>query len=270
MIGTFVGIYKFILNALPILGLRFKIASDRKVHLSQWDALDIHVDSDRPEPGARTPSSPWGSDAESSGGGLYMTPKKPAKSCLKEPNSPITPLNEFRPQSPPSDDAEEPSSNSLSLTGTSSQTPSRSPSPEIKITSMKERTARHAHFPTEFIVETTPRAKFQELQPETMQHALNHPGHLSSSTQAAFSLMREKGYTYKRWHSAVAGSIAGAVAIMMEQKSNRLAVSQQMFVRGLQGSFNLWSEKTGITVPFGSVWVFALWYVYFNFGLTLS
>lgn len=252
MIGTFIGIYKFILNALPILGLRFKIASQRKVHLSQWDALDIHVDSDRPEAGARTPSSPWSSDVE---GSIYMASKKPTKSCLKESSSPTTPTKELSPLSP---GEEEP--NSQPLTDTDQQSPSRSPSPDVKITSIKERTARHAHFPTEFVVEKSPKAKFKDLQPETAQHALTHPGHLSSSTQAAFALMREKGYTYKRWHAAVAGSIAGAVAIMMEQKSNRLAVSQQMFVRGLQGTFNLWSDKTGITVPFGSVWVFALWW----------
>ncbi|KAG8860496.1 hypothetical protein FRB96_003750 [Tulasnella sp. 330] len=243
MLGTFVGVYRFILNALPILGLRFKIANERRSHLSQWDALDIQVESDPDDNGAHTPSSPWNSDVES---GLYISSKKqPKKSCLKG-SSPVLAL----PQELPS------ALESTRTTASQSQVSSRSPSPDPS-SSMngKERSPRRIHFNPN--LEMTPKLKPRQLQPETADHAIRHPGHLSTRTQAAFALMREKGYTYKRWHAAVAGTVAGAVAILMEQKSNRLAVSQQMFVRGLQGTFNVWSERTGVTVPFGSVWVFA-------------
>ncbi|KAG8987738.1 hypothetical protein FRB93_004398 [Tulasnella sp. JGI-2019a] len=253
MLGTFVGVYRFILNALPILALRFKIASKRRDHISQWDALDIRVDTGIDDNGSRTPTSPWGSDVES---GLYMTSKKqPPKSCLKGgsgspiSNSPVPPISLELPTSALASTSE------TSQVSSESQVSTRPPSPDITAGKGK----RRIHFSTDNLrVETTPRARPRQLHVETAAHAVRHPGHLSTKTQAAFALMREKGYSYKRWHAAVAGTVAGAFAILMEQKSNRLAVSQQMFVRGLQGTFNVWSERTGVTVPFGSVWVFAL------------
>lgn len=252
MLGTFVGVYRFILNALPILGLRFKIANERRSHLSQWDALDIRVESDPDDNGAHTPSSPWNSDVES---GLYMasSKKQPSKSCLKGGSPVRTPTQEL-----PS------AMESTRTTASQSQVSSRAPSPDIIASQAigKEKSPRRIHFSADHLnLELTPRSKPRQLQPETADHAIRHPGHLSTRTQAAFALMREKGYTYKRWHAAVAGTVAGAMAILMEQKSNRLAVSQQMFVRGLQGTFNVWSERTGVAVPFGSVWVFAFWCV---------
>lgn len=238
MLGTFVAVYKFILNALPILGLRFRLANQRRHHVSQFDALDINVDSDVDDIEAQSPSSSYpNSDAEV---GLLMAPRRPAKPCLKDTSSTHT-----EPSTPAS----------LSISGRSSPTPS----PDYRQSTEKETSTKHVYFSVDPNVDTTPKVRGREMEPETAKHAFRHPGHLSSSTQAAFALMREKGYAYKRWHSTIAGSAAGAAAILMEKKANRLAVSQQMFVRGLQGSFNFWSERTGISVPFGSVWVFALW-----------
>ncbi|KAG9035196.1 hypothetical protein FRB95_011930 [Tulasnella sp. JGI-2019a] len=82
--------------------------------------------------------------------------------------------------------------------------------------------------------------------------------HLSSSTTRRLSNARDRGYIFEPWQAAVAGGVAGGVAILLERSSNRSAVGQQMFVRGLQGVYNAWSKRTGIVVPYGSVCVFGL------------
>ncbi|KAG8863371.1 hypothetical protein FRB96_008863 [Tulasnella sp. 330] len=82
--------------------------------------------------------------------------------------------------------------------------------------------------------------------------------HLSSSTTRRLSNARERGYVFEPWQAAVAGCTAGGLAILLEKPSNRSGVGQQMFVRGLQGVYNAWSLKTGIIVPYGSVYVFGL------------
>ncbi|OJT15479.1 hypothetical protein TRAPUB_7350 [Trametes pubescens] len=61
------------------------------------------------------------------------------------------------------------------------------------------------------------------------------------------------------WYSAFAGSVAGAIAIMFEKRGRRVGIAQQMFVRGLQGSFNAMSVKSGFKIPHGDVIVFTLW-----------
>ncbi|CAG7853131.1 SubName: Full=Uncharacterized protein {ECO:0000313/EMBL:CCA72720.1} [Serendipita indica DSM 11827] len=67
--------------------------------------------------------------------------------------------------------------------------------------------------------------------------------------------IRKKG---RRWHAALAGAIAGGLAVLWETKERRLGIAQQLFVRGLQGSWNAFSAKKGIKVPFGSVIVFSM------------
>ncbi|KAF7984719.1 hypothetical protein HWV62_11642 [Athelia sp. TMB] len=62
----------------------------------------------------------------------------------------------------------------------------------------------------------------------------------------------------RRWQSALAGAAAGGAAIMCEREGNRLGVAQQMFVRGLQGSYNAFSQKHGVRIPHGDTLVFAL------------
>ncbi|KIJ69733.1 hypothetical protein HYDPIDRAFT_142266 [Hydnomerulius pinastri MD-312] len=62
----------------------------------------------------------------------------------------------------------------------------------------------------------------------------------------------------RRWHAVVAGAIAGGVAIMFEKRSRRVTIAQQMFVRGLQGSYNAFTSKHGFHLPNGEVLVFCL------------
>ncbi|KAG8786646.1 hypothetical protein FRC15_010986 [Serendipita sp. 397] len=78
---------------------------------------------------------------------------------------------------------------------------------------------------------------------------------LSKQAKAHELLIRKKG---RRWHAALAGAIAGGLAVLWEKQDRRLGIAQQLFVRGLQGSWNAFSEKKGIKIPFGSVIVFSM------------
>ncbi|KAH9833869.1 uncharacterized protein C8Q71DRAFT_179302 [Rhodofomes roseus] len=78
---------------------------------------------------------------------------------------------------------------------------------------------------------------------------------LSTSAQAHQVWVHKRT---RRWYSVLAGSAAGAIAVCFEKKSRRVAIAQQMFVRGLQGSFNAFSEKHGVSIPHGDVLVFGL------------
>lgn len=97
---------------------------------------------------------------------------------------------------------------------------------------------------------------------------------LSSSAQVHQSWVRKKT---RRWHSVLAGAVAGAVAVSFEKRSRQTIIAQQLFVRyvllnpsinsrgllfgsGLQGSYNAYSEKRGFHIPHGEVLVFALAY----------
>jgi hypothetical protein len=81
---------------------------------------------------------------------------------------------------------------------------------------------------------------------------------LSLSKSAQLSLIRKQT---RRWHAALAGAIAGGCAILCEKRNRRGVIAQQLFVRGLQGSYNAFSTKHGLYVPNGDVIVFALAYV---------
>ncbi|TFK43977.1 hypothetical protein BDQ12DRAFT_623280 [Crucibulum laeve] len=78
---------------------------------------------------------------------------------------------------------------------------------------------------------------------------------LSLSARAQLVLIRKKT---RRWHAALAGAVAGGLAIMWEKRSRRAIIAQQMFVRGLQGSYNAYTTRRNIRVPHGDVLVFAL------------
>ncbi|KAG5642687.1 hypothetical protein DXG03_002345 [Asterophora parasitica] len=78
---------------------------------------------------------------------------------------------------------------------------------------------------------------------------------LSLSANAQLALIRKKT---RRWHAAFAGFIAGGLAIMWEKRGRRGVIAQQMFVRGLQGSYNAYTTKRNIKVPHGDVLVFTL------------
>lgn len=78
---------------------------------------------------------------------------------------------------------------------------------------------------------------------------------LSTTAQAHQVWVRKRT---SRWHSAIAGAIAGGLAIMFEKKSRRTVIAQQLFVRGLQGSYNASSQRYGFKLPYGDVLVFSL------------
>ncbi|KAI0941143.1 hypothetical protein AcV7_002787 [Taiwanofungus camphoratus] len=78
---------------------------------------------------------------------------------------------------------------------------------------------------------------------------------LSTGAQAHQVWLRKRT---RRWYSVLAGALAGALAILFEKRGRRTAIGQQMFVRGLQGSFNAFSSKRGVRIPHGDVLVFAM------------
>ena len=61
-----------------------------------------------------------------------------------------------------------------------------------------------------------------------------------------------------RWYAALAGAIAGGFAVCFEKKGRRVTIAQQLFVRGLQGSYNALSTQHNIKIPNGAVLVFSL------------
>ncbi|KAK7044470.1 WD-repeats-region domain-containing protein [Favolaschia claudopus] len=89
---------------------------------------------------------------------------------------------------------------------------------------------------------------------------------LSLSAHAQMALVRKRT---RRWHAALAGAIAGSLAIMWEKRSRRVVIAQQMFVRGLQGSYNAYSGRHGINIPYGSVMVFAFACGQIMYGYTM-
>ncbi|KAJ7214719.1 hypothetical protein B0H12DRAFT_1155024 [Mycena haematopus] len=78
---------------------------------------------------------------------------------------------------------------------------------------------------------------------------------LSLSAHAQTVLVRKPT---SRWMSALAGAVSGGFAILWEKRSRRAVIAQQVFVRGLQGSYNFHSEQLGFTIPYGAVLVFSL------------
>ncbi|KAN0061441.1 hypothetical protein ACQY0O_006288 [Thecaphora frezii] len=61
----------------------------------------------------------------------------------------------------------------------------------------------------------------------------------------------------KVWHAYVAGAVS-ALAVLVETPANRIALAQQLFVRGLEGSYNVAHSKGLINIPHGAVLCFGL------------
>lgn len=78
---------------------------------------------------------------------------------------------------------------------------------------------------------------------------------LSLSAQAHQIWVRKKT---RRWHAMFAGALAGGLAVMFEKRSRRVVIAQQLFVRGLQGSYNAFTTKHGFHLPYGDVLMFCL------------
>ncbi len=96
---------------------------------------------------------------------------------------------------------------------------------------------------------------------------------LSLTTRTQFILIRKQT---RRRHAALAGGIAGGLAIMWEKRGRRTFIGQQtrndfssfttnIRSSGLQGSWNAFATKRNIHVPHGEVIIFALAYVRFIF-----
>lgn len=116
------------------------------------------------------------------------------------------------------------------------ETPTSSP----ELSPVSRRTAHgHAHF-----AEPLPRPD------RSLREA-----RLSMSAQAHQQWVRKKT---RRWHAVLAGAVAGGAAVLFEKRSRQTIISQQLFVRGLQGSYNAYSERKGLRVPYGDVLVFSL------------
>lgn len=61
----------------------------------------------------------------------------------------------------------------------------------------------------------------------------------------------------KIWHAYVAGAIS-ALAVLVETHDNRVSLAQQLFVRGLEGQYNVAHERGLINIPYGAVITFGL------------
>ncbi|KAJ6525852.1 hypothetical protein B0H10DRAFT_322545 [Mycena sp. CBHHK59/15] len=104
-------------------------------------------------------------------------------------------------------------------------------------------------------VELPRHVSYPNSSPSTPGLHRRRSARLSLSAHAQMVLVRKRT---RRWHSGLAGAIAGSLAILWEKRSRRVVIAQQMFVRGLQGTYNTYSEKYGWSVPHGAVLVFAL------------
>lgn len=59
------------------------------------------------------------------------------------------------------------------------------------------------------------------------------------------------------WHAYLAGAVS-SVAILFEEKSERISLAQQLFVRGLEGTYNVAHSRGKINIPHGAVLAFGL------------
>ncbi|ORY24308.1 hypothetical protein BCR39DRAFT_547390 [Naematelia encephala] len=66
---------------------------------------------------------------------------------------------------------------------------------------------------------------------------------------------REGDEGERRWQAAVAGAV-GSLGLLWESRSRRTGVAQQMFVRGLQGTYNHYTPRFGIHIPHGDLLLF--------------
>ncbi|KAJ6608213.1 hypothetical protein B0H10DRAFT_2068601 [Mycena sp. CBHHK59/15] len=94
-----------------------------------------------------------------------------------------------------------------------------------------------------------------DSEPPTPSLPRPRSARLSLSAHAQMVLVRKRT---RRWHSALAGAVAGGLAILWEKRSRREVIAQQIFVRGLQGTYNTYSQKWGISIPYGAAMVFTL------------
>lgn len=102
----------------------------------------------------------------------------------------------------------------------------------------------------------TPGTPYDEL-PVTMAPTPSERrrGRLSFRAQAHEEIWRKQS---RKWYALVAGAIAGGLGVLFEKKGRRVTIAQQLFVRGLQGSYNALSNRYKFKIPHGEALVFAL------------
>ncbi|SPO21849.1 uncharacterized protein UTRI_01342_B [Ustilago trichophora] len=61
----------------------------------------------------------------------------------------------------------------------------------------------------------------------------------------------------KVWHAYVAGAVS-ALAVLVEDHDTRVSLAQQLFVRGLEGSYNVAHERGLVNIPYGAVITFGI------------
>jgi hypothetical protein len=67
----------------------------------------------------------------------------------------------------------------------------------------------------------------------------------------------KKKTTYGKSNGAIAGAVAG-LAVIVETRSNRIAVAQQLSVRSLQAGYNALKYRNVIHLKHGDTFLFAL------------
>lgn len=97
---------------------------------------------------------------------------------------------------------------------------------------------------------TTPRSGYDELQGKTEEEKSR-----VKSKQKKRAFMKDP--RSKVWHAYVAGAVS-ALAVMVETKDNRISLAQQLFVRGLEGTYNVAHHRGYVNIPHGAVIAFGL------------
>ncbi|TIA82736.1 hypothetical protein E3P84_02193 [Wallemia ichthyophaga] len=69
--------------------------------------------------------------------------------------------------------------------------------------------------------------------------------------------LRMKDGEHKRWHAWVAGAVS-SLGSLAETRGNRLALGQQLTVRGLQGMYRSCKARNWISIPHGEFLIFGL------------
>ncbi|KAH7107603.1 hypothetical protein BKA62DRAFT_683900 [Auriculariales sp. MPI-PUGE-AT-0066] len=113
----------------------------------------------------------------------------------------------------------------------------------------------HSHEPRSHLRPLEPVHESRRQTDDEPLDGVNTPGALSATALEHQLWVRKKG---RRSHAFIAGAVAGAIAIMFERRNQRVGIAQQIFVRGLQGSYNYRAQKHGIKIPHGDVIVFTL------------
>ncbi|BEJ17573.1 hypothetical protein CspHIS471_0609740 [Cutaneotrichosporon sp. HIS471] len=68
---------------------------------------------------------------------------------------------------------------------------------------------------------------------------------------------REGNEGERRWQAAAAGAV-GSLGLLWETAGRRTGIAQQMFVRGLQGTYNQYAPQMGLSIPHGDILLFGL------------